>query len=147
MIDITIARLTHVEWTNQLELALQKKSSTLDLKAYNECDLGVWLYGKALGMFEEMGEVELLEQEHKLFHLAADKVVKWHNSPRGGARHDAQAQMDFEEVKRRSKEIIYLLTMLEFKMLKTFQSKEQTANLKSLMMNPIKRLTAMIKRR
>ena len=147
MIDITIARLTHIEWTHQLELALQERSSALDLKAYNECDLGVWLYSKALGMFEETGEVELLEQEHKLFHLAADKVVKWHNSPRSGARHDAQAQIDFEEVKRRSKEIIYLLTMLEFKMLKTFQSKEQTANLKSFLMNPINRLTAIIKNR
>jgi hypothetical protein len=141
MIDITVARLTHIEWTLQLELALQKRNLVIDLRAYNECELGIWLYGIALGMYEDIPEIKLLEQEHKLFHIAAEKVAKWHNSPNLSARHDAQAQVDFDEVKIRSKEIVYILTMLEFKMLDQYRNKAKSVDLRDFLMHPLKTLS------
>ncbi|MBF0338183.1 MAG: CZB domain-containing protein [Nitrospirae bacterium] len=147
MIDITIARITHVEWEYQLELALQKRNLVINMRPYNECELGIWLYSTALKMYQEIPEIELLENEHKLFHMAADKVVKWHNSPKISPRYDAQAQIDFEEVQQKSKEIIYLLTMLEFKMLMKYQhdSSDQLLDFKSIIKNPLKTLTNMVK--
>ncbi|MCX8069276.1 MAG: CZB domain-containing protein [Thermodesulfovibrionales bacterium] len=122
MLDIMIARLTHVEWVDQLERALQKKDLILNVKSFNECDLGIWLYSGAIKEYRDIPEIELLERYHKEFHIAAEKVVRWHNSPRLSPRQDAQAQIDFEEAQRMSKEIIYLLTMLEYKMLRNYQS-------------------------
>ncbi|MBF0316827.1 MAG: CZB domain-containing protein [Nitrospirae bacterium] len=147
MIDITIARMTHVEWEYQLELALQKRNLVINMRPYNECELGVWLYSKALKMYQEIPDIELLEREHKLFHIAAEKVVKWHNAPKISPRYDAQAQIDFEEVRQKSKEIIYLLTMLEFKMLIKYQheSSGQVVDFKGLIKNPLKTLNNMIK--
>ncbi|KJU84434.1 hypothetical protein MBAV_003370 [Candidatus Magnetobacterium bavaricum] len=140
MIDITIARITHVEWEYQLELALQKRNLVINMRPYNECELGIWLYSKALKMYQEIPDIELLEKEHKLFHIAAEKVVKWHNSPKISSRYDAQAQIDFEEVQQKSKEIIYLLTMLEFKMLLKYKH-DNSGHMK----NPLKALANMIK--
>lgn len=147
MIDITFARVTHIEWAYQLELALQKRNLVIDMRHYNECELGIWLYGNALRMYGEIPEINLLEQEHKLFHVSADKVVKWHNSPKISAKYDAQAQMDFEEVQKKSKEIIYLLTMLEFKMLKKYQDNSTglSSTIKDIIKNPIKSLTNIVK--
>ncbi|MES0336607.1 MAG: CZB domain-containing protein [Candidatus Magnetobacterium sp. LHC-1] len=147
MIDITIARITHVEWEYQLEQALQKRNLVINMRPYNECELGIWLYSTALKMYQDIAEIELLEKEHKLFHVAAEKVAKWHNSPKISPRYDAQAQMDFEEVQQKSKEIIYLLTMLEFKMLMKYQygSSGLQVDFKSLIRNPLKSLTNMIK--
>ncbi len=117
MLDIAIARITHIEWENQLESLLLKKRSIITISDYGNCELGKWLYGTAIEEYESIPEIELLEKEHKLFHLAAEKVTKWHNNPRPGARAEAQAMIDFDEVKRRSKEIVYLLTLLEFKII------------------------------
>ena len=122
MLDIMIARLTHIKWCDQLERALQKKDLILNVKSFNECDLGKWLYSGAIKEYSDIQEIELLERYHKDFHLAAEKVVAWHNSPRLSPRQDAQAQIDFEEAQRKSKEIIYLLTMLEYKILRNYQS-------------------------
>ncbi|MBF0517503.1 MAG: CZB domain-containing protein [Nitrospirae bacterium] len=144
MIDITLARITHIEWAYQLELALQKRNLTINIRNYNECELGVWLYTNALRLYGDIQEINSLEQEHKMFHVTAEKVVKWHNSPSLSARYDAQAQIDFEEVQRKSKEIVYLLTMLEFKML-TKQQKDIT--FQDIMKNPIGSISQILKRK
>lgn len=143
MLDIMIARLTHVEWVDQLERALQRKDLILKVKSFNECDLGKWLYSEAIKEYSDIPELELLEKYHKEFHLAAERVVRWHNSPKLSPRHDAQAQIDFEEAQRMSKEIIYLLTMLEYKMLKNYQKlkePKQEAGLTDRLLKPFKKL-------
>ncbi|MBW2467536.1 MAG: hypothetical protein JRF02_09565, partial [Deltaproteobacteria bacterium] len=73
---------------------------------------------------------------HKLFHSAADKVAKWHNRTDPSARADAQAQLDFEEVQRRSKEVIFLLTLIEFKMIEAELIKQTP--IKEMLTNPLK---------
>lgn len=80
MLDIMIARITHVEWMSQLEMMLKKNNTAINLRSFTECELGMWLYGEAMKVYEEIPEIDLLERSHKAFHIAADKVVKWHNS-------------------------------------------------------------------
>ena len=72
MIDITIARITHVEWVHQLERLLHKDTTSASLPSYHDCELGVWLYGEGLQNYKEIPEIGLLVQSHKLFHVAAE---------------------------------------------------------------------------
>lgn len=146
MLDIMIARITHVEWVYQLEMILKKRSTTVSLKSHNECDLGIWLYNEGLKVYEEIPEIELLEECHKAFHYAAAQVGTWHNSAQVSPQQTAQAELDFEEAQRMSKEIVYLLTMLEYKMLRKHQESEKSsANvLKKMIRHPWKTLNSVI---
>ncbi|MCG6553120.1 MAG: CZB domain-containing protein [Candidatus Magnetominusculus sp. LBB02] len=146
MIDVVIARLKHVQWMYQLELALQKRSIILDLSTYDECELGRWLYSDALKTYADIPEVALLEESHKKFHLAANKVVKWHNAPSISSRLDAQAQIDFEEAHKMSKEVIYLISMLEFKLLKSFTEINEPKGFINVINNPLKALGNLFKK-
>jgi hypothetical protein len=118
MIDIVMARLYHIQVELELEAALQNKRKVIKLDTHKKCELGKWLYSSASDDYKSIPEIHLLEKEHKLFHSASDKVAKWHNRTDPSARTDARAQLDFEEVQRRSKEVIFLLTLIEFKMVK-----------------------------
>ena len=81
MIDIVLARLYHIQVELKLEAALQNKRAVIKLDSHKKCDLGKWLYSSATDEYETIPEIHLLEKEHELFHAAADKVAKWHNSP------------------------------------------------------------------
>jgi hypothetical protein len=142
MIDIMIARLTHVEWMYQLEMAMQKGTSNVNLRTYNECELGVWLYGEGLRTYEEIPEIEMLERTHKAFHLAADNVIKWLKGPKLSPHQMAQAQVDFDEALRMSKEVVYHLTILELKMLRRYQEYERAtkSGVGEILFAPFKRL-------
>ena len=86
MIDITIARITHVQWVHQLEMLLHKNTTAVSLPSYHDCELGVWLYGEGLRTYKSIPEIEQLEQSHKVFHLAADNVIEWHNGSKFSGR-------------------------------------------------------------
>jgi len=146
MIDITIARITHVEWVHQLEMLLHKNTTSVSLPSYHDCELGVWLYGEGLRTYKEIPEIELLEKSHKVFHIAADNVVKWHNGPKYNSQKSAQAEIDFRDALRTSKEIVYLLTMLEFKILQKYQESQEVepAGLKNMINHPWQTLKSVI---
>jgi hypothetical protein len=146
MIDITIARITHVEWVHQLEMLLHKSSSTVTLPSYHDCELGVWLYGEGLRVYKEIPEIELLEKSHKIFHIAADNVVQWHNGSKYNSQKSAQAEIDFRDALRTSKEIVYHLTMLEFRILQKYQESQEVApaGLKNMINHPWQALKSVI---
>ena len=146
MIDITIARITHVQWVHQLEMLLHKNTTAVSLPSYHDCELGVWLYGEGLRTYKSISEIEQLEQSHKVFHLAADNVVEWHNGSKFNAQKTAQAEIDFRDALRTSKEIVYLLTMLEFKILQKYQESQENApaGLKNMMNHPWQALKSVI---
>ena len=146
VIDITIARITHVEWVHQLELILQKSTTAVTLPSYHDCELGIWLYGEGLRVYKEIPEIELLEKSHKIFHIAADSVVEWHNGPKFSAQKAAQVQRDFNDALTMSKEIVYHLTMLEFKILQKYQESQEStaAGLKNMISNPWQTLKSVI---
>lgn len=141
MLDIMIARLTHVEWSDQLEQALRmKRTQIMNVRSCNECELGIWLYSEALREYRDIPEIQLLEQNHKAFHAAAEKVVSWHNKPKISPQRDAQAQADFEEAQRKSKEIIFGLTMLEYKLLRNHKEHAEASesDVKDTLLHPLR---------
>ena len=127
MIDITVARITHVEWVHQLETILHASTTTVTLPSYRDCELGTWLYSEGLHTYKEIPEITQLEKSHKIFHIAADNVVDWHNGSKYSLQKTAQVEIDFREALKTSKEIIYILTMLEFKILQKYQESQEAA--------------------
>ncbi len=146
MLDIMIARLTHVEWSDQLDQSLRNKQLILNVRSHNECELGMWLYNEALREYGDIPEIELLETSHKNFHSAAERVVKWHNAPKISPQHDARAQIDFEEAQRDSKEIVYLLTLIEYKLLRGYQTDTEPSrnDVGDMLMHPLKTLNRLL---
>ncbi|MFZ4859094.1 MAG: CZB domain-containing protein [Desulfuromonadaceae bacterium] len=125
MIDITIARITHVEWVYQLERLLHKETTSASLPSYYDCELGVWLYGEGLRNYKEIPEIGYLVESHKRFHDAADNVIEWHNGSKFNSQKTAQAEFDFRDALAMSKEIVHHLTMLEFKILQKYQEAQE----------------------
>ncbi len=149
MIDITIARITHVEWVHQLELLLHSSTSSVSLPSYHDCELGVWLYGDGLRTYKEIPEIVLLEKSHKTFHIAADNVVEWHKGSKFNLQKTARADIDFRDALRTSKENVYHLTMLEFKILQKYQEAQEALEvapngLKNMLNHPWEALKSVI---
>ena len=146
MIDITIARITHIEWVHQLEMLTHNNVTAASFPSYHDCDLGVWLYGEGMRSYQEIPEIGMLEESHKVFHIAADSVILWHNGSKCDSQKTAQAEFDFKNALKMSKEIVYLLTMLEFKILQKYQESQETApaGLKNMINHPWQALKSVI---
>jgi len=146
MIDITVARITHVEWVHQLEMILRESSTTVTLPSYRDCELGAWLYSEGLRTYKEIPEITQLEKSHKKFHIAADNVVAWHNGSKFSSQKTAQAENDYRDALHTSKEIIYILSMLEFKFLQKYQESQEVApaGLKNMINHPWQTLKSVI---
>src|SRR5208283_963329 len=78
----------------------------------------------------------------------AERVVKWHNAPKISPQHDARAQIDFEEAQQDSKEIVYLLTMIEYKLLRGYQTDAEPSrnDVGDMLMHPLKTLNRLLLR-
>jgi len=146
MIDITVARITHVEWVHELEMILRENSTTVTLPSYHDCELGIWLYNEGLRTYKGIPEIELLEKHHKVFHIAAENVVEWHNKSKFDSQKAAKAKEDYHSALNMSKEIVYYLTMLEFKILQKYQESQSSSSLglKNILNNPWQALKSVI---
>ncbi|MBT3308633.1 MAG: CZB domain-containing protein [Gammaproteobacteria bacterium] len=112
--DLGYMRLVHLSWELQLEELLDTHhASHLEVDTHEECPLGVWLYREGLAEFGNVLEVQKLERDHKLFHQSVRRVIRSHKHGRKSEASDAMA-----EVKHLSREIIYMLTVVEFKLLR-----------------------------
>lgn len=112
LFDISRARLAHLEWEMELEDLLRRKKTQVHIDSYENCDLGLWLYSIGLSRFGGIAEIHQLEEEHRQFHAKANSVLHHFR----GHRHDL-ADHDLAEVRRLSKEIIFLLTKTELKLI------------------------------
>jgi hypothetical protein len=146
VIDITVARITHVQWVHQLEMILRENSSTVTLPSYSNCELGAWLYSEGLLAYKEIPEITQLEKSHKIFHIAADNVIAWHNGSKYNSQKTAQAETDFRDALTTSKEIVYILTLLEYKILQKYQESQEAApaGLKNMVNHPWQTLKSVI---
>lgn len=112
--DLGYMRLVHLSWELQLEELLDTHHAAhIDVDSHEECPLGVWLYEEGMAEFGNNLEIQQLERDHKQFHQAVRRVIRSHKH--GRAKEAAEA---LQEVKYLSREIIYMLTMVEFKLLK-----------------------------
>ncbi|QEP43964.1 hypothetical protein D5085_13055 [Ectothiorhodospiraceae bacterium BW-2] len=116
LLDITHARLMHLDWEMELEAMLSGRKRLKSVCGWHECILGQWLYQEGIPRYGSISHVVTLEQEHKKFHELAQQVVKYYQSG-----HGERAAELFKEVQRLSKEIIFLLTVIERQVVKRRQ--------------------------
>ncbi|MBF0126194.1 MAG: CZB domain-containing protein [Magnetococcales bacterium] len=115
MIDISRARLIHLRWLLQLE-SLLRKESIPQLQSYTACDLGVWFYSEGMEKYGKFPEMPFLEKRHKHFHETADQLVRCYHD-----RNYVEAEVALDELKRDSQDLIFMLTMLEYRMVEVRQ--------------------------
>ncbi|MBT3234773.1 MAG: CZB domain-containing protein [Bdellovibrionales bacterium] len=137
-LDANVARLVHIDWTEKLELMVKQglDRTTLDddsigispLLGHEDCDLGKWLYGKALRHYNYSRVVWPLSDVHQKFHRVAQHMLEERKrllTP--GHDQSAAERIDIKEgieqslveIHVLSREIIYLLTSMELDILES----------------------------
>ncbi|HIJ24000.1 MAG: CZB domain-containing protein [Gammaproteobacteria bacterium] len=112
--DLGYMRLVHLSWELQMEELLDTHHApNFEVAGHEECPLGLWLYDEGLSEFGSVPEIQQLERDHKLFHQAVRRVMRSHKHSR---REEAGEAL--QDVRHLSHEIIYLLTVVEFKLLR-----------------------------
>jgi hypothetical protein len=112
LLDISHARIVHLEWEIKLEDILSGRRKPIKVSTHHECILGSWLYTEGMKKYKHIPEVMRLEEIHATFHSMAQQVINDH-----AHRKDGSADELFKEVKQLSREIIYLLTKIELEIL------------------------------
>ncbi|MBF0582620.1 MAG: CZB domain-containing protein [Magnetococcales bacterium] len=110
MIDISRARLLHLKWLLQLELLLRKEPAS-HLQTGQSCELGIWLKQEGMRRYGHYPEMAFLEKRHQHFHETADLLIQLLQ-----ARNYVEAEVALDELKRDSQDLIFMLTMIEFRM-------------------------------
>jgi hypothetical protein len=109
MIDISKARLIHIKWLMQLEGAL-RKGEIPKLESHNACELGKWLYQEGLEKYKSYPEISFLEKRHQRFHETTELLVKLFRES-----NYVEAEVALDELKRESQDLIFILTVIEYR--------------------------------
>ncbi|MBF0588394.1 MAG: CZB domain-containing protein [Magnetococcales bacterium] len=133
MIDLSVARLVHIKWVIELEEAL-KKGRIPTLTTHSKCELGRWIYEHGLDRYKEYPEIRQLELKHHRFHDMTAEAVRYYKN------HDeVKAFLVMEEIHKLSRDLVYLLTVVEYKIL-------HRSTVDELLRHPVKTLRKMISR-
>lgn len=111
MIDISRARLVHIKWLLQLESALREGKIPV-LESHMNCELGHWLYEEGIKKYQQYPEMKFLESGHKRFHETTALLIKLFIE-----RNYVEAEMAMDELKRESQDLIFMMTMVEYRLL------------------------------
>ena len=110
MNEFSKARLMHVSWVEQLKNVL-RKGKIPEVSSHIKCDLGKFIikesFEKKHGSIPEVAD---LCKKHKQFHRTAEELIKLFK-----VRNFDSAEIVMRELSRESKELIFLITMVEFK--------------------------------
>nr|CRH04714.1 Conserved protein of unknown function. High conserved in MTB [Candidatus Magnetococcus massalia] len=117
MIDLSVARMLHLDYEFQLEKAIQtrKISRVIGSKihvSHHQCELGIWLDRFGQARYSHFPEMEPLITHHKHFHAYAEQAMRAIK-----LMEDEQAGKAYQQVKGESKELIYLMTLMEYRLL------------------------------
>ncbi|CAK0757129.1 putative CZB domain-containing protein [Azospirillaceae bacterium] len=135
-VDITYARLAHLSWASRLDHRFRNYGKGVALQAHDSCDFGAWIQSVGLKKYADLDEIPLLETVHKGFHEAAARIIKHLQN-----RHLQRAEEAYIDVQNLSREIAWLLTLVEYRLkpqdepkrtIKKEQSEPQTQSLPSL---------------
>jgi len=111
MLDINAARMNHVMWVKNLEMAFSRFNRKKLLPDGDQCSLGVWIH--TIGRDDFLGDEEFedLNKIHMEFHNRSQYTLDalHRNDLRGADR-------SFQKVIQASADIVYHLTHLELKM-------------------------------
>jgi hypothetical protein len=111
ILDITHARLLHLKWASQLSRLFRNFGKGVALQSHAECDVGVWIRTTGLRRYGHIDEIRQLDAIHVRFHDAANQTISHLQQKQFG-----KAQEHYEIVNTLSREIIYLLTIIEYRL-------------------------------
>jgi len=111
MLDITHARLIHMKWASQLSRLFRNFGKGVALQSHEECDVGAWIRAAGLRRYAHVEEIRQLDEAHIKFHDAANRTISCLQQKRF-----REAQEAYELVNTLSREIIYLLTVIEYRL-------------------------------
>ncbi|MBF0247229.1 MAG: CZB domain-containing protein [Alphaproteobacteria bacterium] len=111
-LDVNVARLSHVQWEQELEHLVQGGKAPQALQSHEDCALGRWIYGRGLATYAKNRDLWALKEAHKEFHHRADEVVTLMEK---GDTPGAKAVM--ERIGQLSREVVYRLTGMELAVL------------------------------
>ncbi|MBF0587987.1 MAG: CZB domain-containing protein [Magnetococcales bacterium] len=108
MIDLNRARLVHMKWLRQMEGALSQ-GKIPKMERHEKCDLGRWIYREGMSELGERPAMLELERKHRRFHATADEMVGLFR-----IKNYVEAEVLLRELDRESKDLIFLLTRIEY---------------------------------
>lgn len=110
-LDITYARLAHLHWAKILDRSFRKYGKGVAIQSHDSCDFGTWIQQVGLKKYGDMEEIALLDAAHREFHEAASRIIRCLQD-----RQLQRADEAYADVQNLSREIAYLLTLIEFKL-------------------------------
>lgn len=112
VLEINYARLVHLQWMMTLPDYFRHRGKNMALEPEESCALGVWIQSTGIHKFKRIKEVTLLEVAHVQFHYQANATLSALKNKR-----DSRAENAYASVQKLSKQIIYLLSVIEFKLM------------------------------
>ena len=116
MIEISVIRMDHIHWSEQIQNAL-KKGKLPEVTSYRDCEFGKWLHGDEKKLLSNTKELAELEKKHERFHTTAAEMVNFIK-----LRDFDNAEILLGEFRRESKDLIFLLSLLEYRLIKSNKS-------------------------
>ncbi len=110
-LDITYARLAHLRWASTLDHSFRNFGHGVALQAHDSCEFGTWIARVGLKRYSDIHEMRLLEAVHKNFHEAASRIIRCLHGLQPHKADEAYA-----DVQNLSREIAWLLTIVEYRL-------------------------------
>ena len=123
-VDLTYARLAHLRWSSRLDRQFRNFGSGVALQAHDKCDFGSWILGPGKQKYADLPEIALLDTVHKSFHEAASRIIRDLQS-----RQFQKADEAYADVQNLSREISWLLTVLEYRLNPHWSASESSAGI------------------
>ena len=110
-LDITYARLAHLHWAAELDRQFRNYGKGASLQSHDACEFGAWINQVGRKKYGHLPEVNLLESAHREFHEASARVIRCLQD-----RLVQRADEAYADVQNLSRDIAYLLTLIEFQL-------------------------------
>ena len=112
VLEINYSRLVHLQWAENLPNSFRHRGHNTTLESSESCALGVWIQETGLTKFAGMEEMALLHSVHNNFHEQTGITISALKQ-----RRDRTAETAYSKVLEYSREIIHLLSLIEFKLI------------------------------
>ena len=110
-LDITYARLAHLRWATELDRRFRNYGNGVALQSHKACEFGAWIAQVGLKKYGDLPEIERLDAAHREFHEASSRIIRCLQD-----RHVQRADEAYADVQNLSRDIAYLLTLIEFRL-------------------------------
>ncbi len=111
-LNVSYARLLHLNWARGLTKAFRGWGQDAHLESAENCMLGDWLRTTGASLKKKHIEINYLSAVHKKFHTQAGETIMFLQR-----RSENAAQKSYTKTLKLSREIIYVLSLMELKLL------------------------------